>query len=246
MGVYMSLEPERISRHKWPIFTAFVIIGVMGLSATYWQAHLGNIEKGEQKAIYKKLQEELNQSNLSQEFMKGQLRGINKITRDISQAVSDPGLKQMAGAIEKIAQSSPAIISSMGNLKQRAITLSDEITKTISFWEKYLDDPILRRGSNDPKVLQERVYTERMRAVSDLKFKYSDKILDIRNELAKFHYQNEHLDWFIKTFMLRGSNEFPEKLPRESLISFMQIYTPLSEFKEVTNDLKKLSDQIKD
>jgi len=116
LGIYVSIKPQPNKRHKYLIIT-FTVSGFLGIASSVGLQYLNkkdsatqqntlNYSLAEQKDITKQLQGDLYQSHLSQEFMKGQLTSISMISAKISQTVSDPGLRQMAKAMEKIAQSS--------------------------------------------------------------------------------------------------------------------------------------------
>lgn len=116
MGIYLSVYPQQNNKPRLWI-TAFCIVMVLSLTAGFFQQQQSKADNtkqekrltdalSEQKKISNKLQVDLFQSHLSQEFMKGQLSSISSIMGKISQSVSDPGIKQMASAISKLASPS--------------------------------------------------------------------------------------------------------------------------------------------
>lgn len=247
MGIYMSLEPQQISKHKWPIITAFGFIGMLGISATVWQQHLGKIESEEQKIIAIKLQEDLSKSNLSQEFMKGQLSGISQITKKISQAVSNPGIKQMAVAIEKIAQSSPAVPLA-GNLKQRTNALHNEIMQAVGFCG-FRSDGTLEKidpaqiGPTTSSIWKQ--WSQSARNLSHVfRHKYFEKVLYIRNEFSTLHIRNEQLDdFFRQQAVIEDANKQMATMqrPQGSIIEVNP-----TEILEVAKCLKRLGELLPD
>ena len=116
LGVVVTLKPQQPNRHKW-LLLAFGILALLGIGTGIGQQYLNRRANEGQQNILKdalteqiskttNLQSDLYQSHLAQEFMKGQLSSISLIIGKISQSVADPGIKQMASAIEKMSLSS--------------------------------------------------------------------------------------------------------------------------------------------
>jgi hypothetical protein len=102
LGVYVSIKPQPEKRHNL-LIVLFILFAVIGITAGILQQHINKIETASQQ---KKLNDDLIQSHLDQEFIKGKLSAIGEIIGKMFKSVPDPSVKQMASAIEKMAQSS--------------------------------------------------------------------------------------------------------------------------------------------
>ena len=108
LGIYVSLKPQPEKRHS-RLIGSFILLGLASVLIGIWQQYQNQQklirQENERRTETKNLQDSLNQSRNEQAYMKGQLNSLSLVAGKISQSVSDPGIKQMAGAIEKMAQS---------------------------------------------------------------------------------------------------------------------------------------------
>ena len=186
----MSLEPQQINKHKRPILIIFSLVGALGFIATIWQARLGNLEKKEQKEVVEKIEKELLQSQLSQEFIKGQLN----VT---AQLVGKSGDK-MASAIQMLAQSNTQTVITTN--KQICSNTLDLVKRMQAF--EYNERLVERQLSDkwwqemrDVKTEQERHEIWNKRTAQDLqireRFSYEfrstllGEAVYLKNELLK-------------------------------------------------------------
>jgi hypothetical protein len=107
LGIYVSLKPLPIERHRLMIIV-FIVVTISGISSGIGlqilaelekknQQHQHKIEIKEQKDLIVNINKELYQSHLSQEYMKGQLNAMGLLI--------GKGSDKMASAFEKMAQS---------------------------------------------------------------------------------------------------------------------------------------------
>lgn len=132
----------------------------------------------------------------------------------------------------------------MGNLKQRAITLSNEIMRELyrrGWWQ--------RNGKPNEFVVEEMPTTPEgviewtNRRSRYFKFRFFDKVLELRNEFAQLHYRDQKLDDFFK---YQGVIETANKdfaAMRQSQLTEYPILP--QQIEEIAERLKILADQIR-
>ena len=105
LGVIVSIKPQPKERHIMLIIF-FVFLMLIGVSSGILQQHLNKKETERQQ---KKLSDELFQSHLDQEFIKGKLSAIGEIMGRMSKSDSDLYIKKMASVIEQMSRLEPKI-----------------------------------------------------------------------------------------------------------------------------------------
>jgi len=104
--ILAALMSIKLSQAKSPtlIWLLIILIGIVGSALTYVQQ---SRSKAEQLKSEAELNSQLHQSRLDQEFIKGKLSAIGEIMGKMSQSNSTSYIKQMALAIEQLAQLKP-------------------------------------------------------------------------------------------------------------------------------------------
>ena len=74
LGVYVSLKPQPKERHT-TLIIFFVLLAVIAIAAGMWQQQINKTDATKQQ---EKLSDKLLQSQLSLEFVKGQLNAIGE------------------------------------------------------------------------------------------------------------------------------------------------------------------------
>lgn len=123
-------------------------------------------------------------------------------------------------------------LQATGNLKQRAINLSNNIMEDESIKER------MKENIDEPYEEQRKRYYSLSQF---FEWKYFREVKDIRNEFAQLHHKDSKLEYFIK---IQDSNQNRNKqLSDEERKEFIDI-SPM-DIIEVANSLKALADQLK-
>jgi len=140
VGVIVSIKIPKEKHRIWWI-VSFIAFGVILSVLTYIQQSRTRTEYNRQQVEQAKQQKDLKdmleksgialtQSRLAQEYMKGQLDSLSLLAGKISQSVSDPGIKQVAGAIEKLVQSNvQTIVASNKQICSNTFNLAKRMQK---------------------------------------------------------------------------------------------------------------------
>lgn len=163
LGVYVSLKPPPADKHK-QLIILFIFFGALGVAASIYQQYRNKIYNDIQQENFKtnldkqtkiteSLKDDLHQSSRSQEFMKGQLTSISLIISQVSKTGSDPALKQLATAINKMG-SATSLATSISN-KQLCAKTSNLVSRMQQF------------ERSRQKELRDHVYPESRAAKTD-------------------------------------------------------------------------------
>lgn len=220
VGIYVTLKPQPSNRHK-SLFIGFIICGLLGIAVgVYQQYQNGEQQKTQQEEFNSKLKEiggNLLQSQLSQEFVKGQLNAMTLVVGQIAKAVSDPGIKQMATAMEKMAQSSsPTIMVANKQICSNTMDLVKRMQKFQYDWNQALDklygNPMARRDQGGQHNQEFDLQFRQLASRREHEFKNNllGEAVYLRNELLKrLPPQPEVKPWEAMVFEGRLSGPSP-------------------------------------
>jgi len=124
----------------------------------------------------------------------------------------------------EVAKTLPPPMPQTGNLKERAIALSDEIVKD----PKFQNEPIWAKDGLAEWVKNRSNY---------FKWKYLARVHDIHNELSQLHLRNRELDDFVKHHrVIKSAQEWQQQQNEFPILP--------QEYWRVAESLRELADKI--
>jgi hypothetical protein len=141
----------------------------------------------------------------------------------------------------------PVVIQlpSIGNLKQRAITLSQEIMEDLTMhgWRSYNHPPNdLIPPMPTTQDGQQAIMEWMQNRSTEFRGRFFKRALDLRNEFSELHLRDESLDDF---FMNQGVLEDAKKRMSGTGLNPLDFPIPTLEIEEVAERLQVLAGQIK-
>jgi hypothetical protein len=133
-----------------------------------------------------------------------------------------------------------------GNLKERTLALSQEIMEDLSRHGWREKQPVDRRSPNfhmpdvtDIEGLQKWIQTRSIH----FRFRFLNRVIDLRNEFSQLHLRDERLDRFIESEgMIEQANQM---MRQQNLAGMRQIDILPQQIEEVAERLVVLANQIK-
>jgi len=103
LGGIVSAHAPAKPKHKWAYGAAFVALGVFSIILIVTQSRATAKEQQEAQEKQRQIQEKLDSSRMSQEYMRGQLDSISVMIKKVGEKTTDPVLGQMAVTIARMA-----------------------------------------------------------------------------------------------------------------------------------------------
>ncbi len=237
------------------VLCVFILFGIIG---SLWLISMKWVAQREQKSVMP-LQKQLTAEEIATEVAK-RIPGLTleskesqpqepakKVDKTEKSILPEPPPKELD---VPLSPSPPPIVMqlpSVGNLKQRAITLSEEIMEDLyrHGWRQY---PGRKQESSRMPIQQMPTDSEGVmkwtRSRSGyFKFRFFERVLDLRNEFAQLHLRDQELDDFFKyQGMIENANRQLSALPQPQRIDHPILP---QEIERVAERLKILADQIK-
>src|ERR1700731_1002605 len=102
LGGIVSAHAPVNPKHKWTYGAAFVALGIFSVILIVTQSRAAAKEQVEALEKQRQIQEKLDSSRMSQEYMRGQLDSISVMVKKVGERTTDPVLGQMAVTIARM------------------------------------------------------------------------------------------------------------------------------------------------
>jgi hypothetical protein len=221
VGVEMANNPPTSKGAKWAYRTAFIVLGLLLIGTTYWQGKRNfdeqNRIKAEGQAQEKRLEERYEALKEQNDKMDGELNAIASFAKHPPSGLNP---RQVNEAIRAMA--------GPGNLKERAIKLSDEIMEDPylhGYKQRGFRGVMLEHVPTDPVKMSEWMVARS----SYFRFRFRDRVNEMRDEFATLHLYDERLDQELKM-----EREIPSTVP-----------TYPQTIEQISDSLKELAAQVK-